>query len=191
MRRIYRCTCLTAILLRSATISLERFPCVLRVNLARSAGALVLDGPQAAFSRLWPAHWGGISSRWLRLSSTICVMASSSVRLRTIQGISAYPASSLAFWRRWPTRSHSRHPSRGRTIAGWVTPLSLTLDTIARISSSSPDLKGMVFEGVELVQLDIYDLFLATAGSLLRSLGFLRSGSGLHRWEPLFSPAPF
>ena len=34
--------------------------------------------------------------------SNICVMASSSVRFRTIQGISAYPASSLAFWRRWP-----------------------------------------------------------------------------------------
>ena len=33
---------------------------------------------------------------------TSCVMASSSVRFRTIQGISAYPASSLAFWRRWP-----------------------------------------------------------------------------------------
>ena len=32
--------------------------------------------------------------------------------------------------------------SRGRTIAGWVTPLSLTLDTIARISSSSRTSKG-------------------------------------------------
>ena len=49
-----------------------------------------------------------------------------------------------------------------------------------------PDLKGMVLEGVELIQLDIYDLFLATAGSLLRPLGFLRSGSGLHRGSRFF-----
>ena len=31
---------------------------------------------------------------------------------------------------------------KGQTIAGWVTPLSLTLDTIARIASSSRTWNG-------------------------------------------------
>ena len=50
-----------------------------------------------------------------------------------------------------------------------------------------PDFKGMVLEGVELVQLDIDDLFLAPAWSILRFFGFLRSGSGLYRWSRFFS----
>ncbi len=44
---------------------------------------------------------GKIFSRWRRLSSVIARMASSSVMLRTIQGIFTNPASSLACWRRW------------------------------------------------------------------------------------------
>ncbi len=45
---------------------------------------------------------GKIVSRWRRLSSVIARTASSSVMLRTIQGIFLYPASSLARCRRWP-----------------------------------------------------------------------------------------
>ena len=44
----------------------------------------------------------------------------------------------------------------------------------------------MVLEGVELVQLDIDDLLLAPAWCILRLFGFLRSGSGLHRWSLFF-----
>ena len=53
------------------------------------------------------------------------------------------------------------------------------------------DFKGMVLEGVELVQLDIDDLLLAPAWCILRLLGSLRSGSGLYRWSRFFSPVPF
>ena len=44
----------------------------------------------------------------------------------------------------------------------------------------------MVFEGVEFVQLDIDDLLLAPAWSILRLIGFLWSGSGLYRWSCFF-----
>ena len=44
----------------------------------------------------------------------------------------------------------------------------------------------MVLEGVELVQLDIDNLLLAPAWCILRLFGFLRSGSGLHRWSRFF-----
>ena len=44
----------------------------------------------------------------------------------------------------------------------------------------------MVLEGVEFVQLDIDDLLLAPAWSILRFFGFLRSGSGLYRWSRFF-----
>ena len=44
----------------------------------------------------------------------------------------------------------------------------------------------MVLEGVELVQLDIDDLFLAPAWCILRFFVFLRSGSGLYRWSRFF-----
>lgn len=50
-----------------------------------------------------------------------------------------------------------------------------------------PNLKGMVLEGVEFIQLDIDDLLLAPAWCILRLFRFLRSGSGLHRWSRFFS----
>ena len=49
-----------------------------------------------------------------------------------------------------------------------------------------PDFKGMVLEGVELVQLDIDDLLLAPAWSILWLFGSFRSGSGLYRWSRFF-----
>lgn len=49
-----------------------------------------------------------------------------------------------------------------------------------------PNLKGMVLEGVEFIQLDIDDLLLAPAWCILRLFRFLRSGSGLHRWSRFF-----
>lgn len=45
----------------------------------------------------------------------------------------------------------------------------------------------MVLEGVEFVQLDIDDLLLAPAWSILWLFGSFRSGSGLYRWSRFFS----
>ena len=64
-----------------------------------------------------------ISSHWFGASFLIRVMASSSVRLRTIQSISAYPASWQSFWRRWPDPSHRPHTNR----RWWAGPLTATL----------------------------------------------------------------
>ena len=44
----------------------------------------------------------------------------------------------------------------------------------------------MVLEGVEFVQLDIDDLLLAPAWSILWLFGSFRSGSGLYRWSRFF-----
>ena len=54
----------------------------------------------------------------------------------------------------------------GRTIAGWVTPLSLDAGHHSPHFFIIPDFKGMVLEGVEFVQLDIDDLLLAPAWSI-------------------------
>lgn len=64
-----------------------------------------------------------ISSHWFGSSFLIRMMASSSVRLRTIQSISAYPASWQSFWRRWPAPSHRPHANR----RWWAGPLTATL----------------------------------------------------------------
>ncbi len=107
----------------------------------------------------------------MRLSSTICVMASSSVRLRTIQGhirISGKLAGLLA-----AVAGHDLIAAilTGRTIAGWVTPFVLDAGHHSPHFFIVSDFKGMVLEGVELVQLDIDDLLLAPAWCILRLLG--------------------
>ena len=126
-----------------ATISLERRPASFGSSWPEVASLApwCLMASNCIFRAL-ARSLGRIFSRWLVLSSTICVMACSSVRSRTIQGISTKPASSLAFWRRWPDTISYPPSSRGRTIAGWVTPLSRTLDTMAFISSSLRTWKG-------------------------------------------------
>ena len=79
---------------------------------------------------------GRICSRW-QLESTIKIMAVSSSMSRTIQGMVSTPARWLAWQRRCPATISYPPSRRGRTMAGVITPYSLTLSTILSISSSS------------------------------------------------------
>ena len=135
MSRIYRCTCLTAILLRSATISLERFPASFG-SIWPEVRELVLDGLKLHFQGFGPLTGEDfftlveIVLDHLRDGFIVRQIANNTGHIR----ISGKLAGLLA-----AVAGHDLIAAilTGTDDSGWVTPLSLTLDTIARISSSS------------------------------------------------------
>ena len=114
------------------------------------------------------------------------MVAASRSRSTTSQRSVSKPASSQARFRLLPETSSYLTSSFGRTVAGVITPRSLTLSTSCIISSSSLTLKGWPGKS-SISSRGISRILLSLASS--RSSCVVNSSSSVGRVKSLFLPA--